>query len=109
MKKINISKETVGKVAKNCANIAVFGLAMILPHVTEKNVATVKYRIGKADYSDAVGAIMGSDMFDSYKNEAINLLKKEDTTEYYSAVIQVMNSDMFDSYKVDSIRKINEK
>lgn len=107
--KLNIDKEAIGKVAKGCASFAVFTIAMILPHVTEKNVATMKHYIGKADYSDAVSAIMGSDMFGSYKNEIMDLLKRDETAEYYGAIIEIINSDMFGSYKVDAIRKINEK
>lgn len=108
MKKININKEAIGKVAKNCANIMVFGLAMILPHITEKNMITVKHYIGKANYSDAISAIMGSDMFGSYKKELIEIVKKDETNEYYGTIIEIVNSDTFGSYKVDMIRKISE-
>lgn len=108
MKKININKEAIGKVVKNCANIAVVGLAMILPRITEKNVATVKHYIGKDNYSDAVSAIMGSDMLGSYKKELIGIVKKDETTEYYGAVIEIIHSDMLGSYKVETIRQISE-
>ena len=109
MKKININKEVIGKVAKNCANVMVFGLAMILPRITEKNVTTMEHYIDKANYSDVISAIMRSDMFDSYKYDLIEIVKKYETAEYYGTIIEIINSDMFDSYKVDTIRKISEK
>lgn len=107
--KINVDKEKVGRLLKDGCSLVVFALMMTLPHITEKNVSTMKRYIGKANYSDAVSAIMASDMFGSYKNEIIELLKKGEDTEYYSSVIQVVNSDMFGSYKVDAIKKINEQ
>ena len=109
MKKININKGVIGRVAKNCASVAVFGIAMVLPHLTEKNMATVKHYIGKANYSDAISAIMGSDMFGSYKKELVEIVKRNETNEYYGTIIEIINSDTFGSYKVDMIRKISER
>lgn len=109
MRKITITKEVIGTITKKGCSIAFTGLAMLLPYVTERNVATIKYYIGKANYSDAVTIIMKSDMLSSYKNEVMEMLKKNEDAEYYRAVIQVVNSDMLGSRKVDAIRMINEK
>lgn len=108
MKKININKEVIGKVAKKCANVMVFGLAMILPHLTEKNMATMKHYIGKANYSDAISAIMGSDILGSHKKELVEIVKRNETNEYYGTIIEIVNSDTLGSYKVDMVRKISE-
>lgn len=109
MKKLNVNKEQVGTIAKKCGSYIVFGLMLVLPRITESNIATVKHYLGKATYGDAIGAIMGSGMLGSYKNEIIEILKKDETAEYYGSIIQVVNSNMLGSYKVDAIRKINEK
>lgn len=107
MKKSNIDKKAIGNALKQGCSFAVCMAALILPHINQKNISNMKCYIGKANYGDAVNAIVGSDMMGSYKNEALELLKKECTTDYYSSVIQIVNSNMMGSYKVDAIRKIN--
>lgn len=109
MKTINIDKGQVGAIAKKCGSYVLVGLALVLPRLTERNIANVKRCLGKATYGDAIGAIMGSGMLGSYKNEILEILKKDETAEYYGSIIQVVNSSMLGSYKVDAIRKINEK
>ena len=57
-------------------------------------------------YSDAVKAIMCSNMFDSNKEKAVELLKKDADAEYYKSVANILESDMFDSHKIRAIEKI---
>jgi hypothetical protein len=109
MKKINVNAKQVGTIAKKCGSYVLFGLMLVLPRLTERNIATVKNYLGKATYGDAIGAVMGSGMLGSYKNELIGIIRKDETAEYYGSIIQVVNSSMLGSYKVDAIRKINEK
>lgn len=64
------------------------------------------YSHSNATYSDAVNAIVNSDMFDAYKQEAISYVKKNQRADYYDGVIHIANSTMFDHYKSDAIRDL---
>lgn len=62
----------------------------------------------EADYGKAVEAIVNSNMWDSYKREALGILKKDETSSYYAGVIAIVkNDDMWDSYKIRSIEQIS--
>ena len=104
--KIKITKEAIGNVAKAGGMVILYGLAAMASRVSVKDVIdTVRYS-GNVGYSDAFGAIMDSDMMSSYKNEAIELLKREQDVEYYKAGIKLVHSDMMSSYKMSAIKKI---
>lgn len=109
MRNIKIRKEDVGNFAKNTGKVLLYGLAIVLPRLTSKDVIdTIRYS-GDVGYSDAVRAIMESDMFSSSKDEMIGLLKKDQNMEYYKSIIQVARSDMFSSNKVNIIKKFNSE
>ena len=105
---INISKEQVGKIILGTGKVILSGLsclALIVPHV-ENSVNAVKGLTVKADYSGAIKAIMNSDMLDSYKKDAVEVIQNNQSEEYYKSVIEIINSNMLDSYKLDTIKKI---
>lgn len=111
MKKFNITKEQVKEFARTAGGYAIFSLsclALIMPNVTD-SVRTVKQLTAKADYSGTIEAILNSDMFGSYQQQAIAMVEKGKDEEYYKAVIAIVNSNMFGSYKVEAIKKICEK
>lgn len=107
--KFNITKGTIGTVGKVVGTALVYGLAsMVSSKSTRDMVDNIRYS-GNASYSDAVGVIMDSDMLDSYKNEAIGLLKKNSDAEYYKTVIKIVKSDMLGSSRVKAITNIGEE
>lgn len=57
-------------------------------------------------YSDAVQAIMKSDMWDNDKSKAVTILPKDASSELYKSVISVVRSDIWSSNKVAVIRNM---
>ena len=57
-------------------------------------------------YYDAVNAIMKSDMWDFYKQEAISSLKRDGSAEMYTTVITIIDSDMWEYQKLNMIKEI---
>ena len=98
--------ETIGKITKNTCKILAYGFILALPYLTSKDMLDSMRYSGDVKYSDAVRAIMESNMFDSNKDKVMELLKKDQDSEYYKAVIQVVCSDMFDSRKVNVIKNL---
>lgn len=62
-----------------------------------------------ATYSDAVEAIMESDMWSSDCHKAVSALKLNADTELYKAVIRIANSSMWSSDKLKSILSLCEE
>lgn len=65
--------------------------------------------MGKVGYDDAVKAILDSKLYSSDKQEAISMLKMDESTEYYKAVITVVRSTMYSSDKLEVIQDMNRK
>lgn len=102
MKKLSEKQlHTIGKYVKAGCKFAAYGLLTVLScsSITDEIVG----------YSDAVDAIINSDMLGSYKREAVDALLKDQDNEFYKAVIHIVNSDMLGSYKLDSIKRLCEK
>ena len=107
---IKMDKEQFGKIIAGTGKVVICGLsclALIAPHV-ENGVNAVKRLTAKADYSGAIKAIINSSMLSSYKQDAIEAVKKDQDATYYKSVIEVVNSNMLGSYKVETIKKINQ-
>lgn len=101
MKKINWG--TVGKIAKEACEIAIYGLVAVAT-IKICEPATEKCDDTAATYGDAVRAIMDSDMFSHYKKDAVKLLKRDGTASYYKAIIHVVENDsMFSHDKLNMI------
>lgn len=109
MKKLKITKEQVGRVVKSGSKLVLSALAIGFASLVRDKATNVQYYIGEAGYGDAVNVILNSDMFDSTKTKAIELLKRDGNAEYYRAVISAVNSNMFDSTKIQTIKTLSEK
>lgn len=100
----------IGRLAKKGCKYLFYGAVAILScsNVTDEIFKSMRYADG-ATFSDAVEAIMDSDMMASYRDEAISALTKDGDSELYKAIIHIANSDMMGSYKVDAIKRLCEK
>ena len=109
MKKINITKEHIGNIVKIGGIALVYGLASMASRTSVKEMFdNVRYS-GNVTYSDAVSAVMDSDMFDSSKTKVIELLKRNQGVEYYKTIIDIVRSNMFDSNKIKAITILCEE
>lgn len=88
----------------------VAGVALMAAYAAvADNVSTKRTRLTTYTYSDAVNAIMGSDMWSSDKQEAVSILARGETTEFYKAVISIVNeSSTWSSDKVKMIRGLSQ-
>ena len=109
MMKINVTKEQVEKILINGGKLALSALAIGVASLIKERATNVQYQFDSITFSDAVNAILASDMLDSRKTEAIELLERGESTDYYQAIISVIHSDMFDSRKIENIKMISEK
>ena len=109
MKKINITKEHIGNIVKIGGIALVYGLASMASRTSVKEMFdNIRYS-GNVTYSDAVSAVMDSDMFDSSKTKVIELLKRDQSVEYYKTIIDSVRSNMFDSNKIKAITILCEE
>lgn len=109
MKNFKFTGKTIGNIVKVGGGVILYGLATVASKTSIKDIIDMVRYSGDVDYSDAVNAIMGSDMFGSYKADAVELLKRDMSTTYYKAVITIVRSDMFGSYKVTAIKNLGEE
>ena len=107
--KFKITKETIGSAVKIGGMALCYGLAAMASKVSTRDMIDKIRYSGNVSYSDAVGAIMESDMFDSYKKEAMELLKRNADSDYYKTVIKIVQSSMFSSYKLEAITNLNKE
>ena len=109
MKKINITKEDIGNIVKIGGIALVYGLASMASRTSVKEMFdNIRYS-GNVTYSDAVSAVMDSDMFDSSKTKVIELLQRGKSVEYYKTIIDIVRSNMFDSNKIKAITILCEE
>ena len=109
MKKFNITKEHIENIVKIGGIALVYGLASMASRTSVKEMFdNVRYS-GNVTYSDAVSAVMDSDMFDSSKTKVIELLKRDQSVEYYKTIIDIVRSNMFDSNKIKAITILCEE
>lgn len=99
--------ENVKKGLRNVVSIAAPIFATVMLTDVAKRITSVVGYNGVTGYSDAVKAIMDSNMFSGDKEEAVSVLKRGENSDYYKAVIHIMESRMFSDDKLDLIRKMN--
>lgn len=108
--RINISKETIVNVAKTV--VGCFGLGVLARYAPMWSARPMEdsnnYYIVPC-YSEAVRVIMQEFTFDSNRNEAVKLLKRDEDVEYYAAVIEAVRSCTFDSNRIELIKTLSEK
>lgn len=100
----------IGRMVKKGGKYLFYGVVTVLSctTVTDEIFRSMRYSDG-ASYSDAIGAIMDSDMLGSYKDEAVSVLTRDGDEEFYKAIIHVVNSNMLGSHRVDTIKKMCDK
>lgn len=60
-------------------------------------------------YSEAVKAVVNSDMSSWYMDDILKVLKRNETSDYYNAVISIVkNDDISDWSKEDMIKRISK-
>ena len=106
---MKLNLEPVGMaIGKVCKTVA-YGLLMFGPSIV-KVYCSEKKRNGIASYSDAVNAILQSDMWKSDKTEAISSLKRYAGPSYYETVILIADSDdIWKSDKLELIQGLSEE
>ena len=97
----------IGGYVKTGCKFAAYAVVAVLScsSITDDILRKIRYT-GDVGYSDAVNAIMNSDMMGSYKRDAIEALPKDKDCEFYKSVMYIANADMMGSYKVDLIRRM---
>ena len=105
---INLSLRTVGKYALKFCGLALYGLLATKSVNVKVNVNDGQSATAPG-YGDAINAIVESDMWDGYKDEAASALKRNECAEYYKSVIRIVTGDMWDGYKVDMIERLSKK
>lgn len=105
MKKVNW--KPIGDVVGQVCEIALYGVALatslkIGDYMVKQNDSQI------VGYKDAVGAIMDSAMFSQSKSEAVESLKRHESSDYYGAVIRIVKSNMFSNDKVKMIKHLSE-
>ena len=100
----------IGGYVKTGCKFAAYAVVAVLScsSVTDEIFRKIRYT-GDVDYSDAVNAIMHSDMMSSYKRDAVEALPKDKDCKFYKSIIHVVSCDMMSSYKVDLIKRMGEK
>ena len=106
MKSIKINKGTIGKIVKTGCNIAICGLALVLPQLSKKETIDMIRYSGDISYSDVVEAVMSSCMWTGDKKAVVELLSKDADMETYKAVIKIVKSNLYSGDKVELIKNI---
>lgn len=108
--RINISKETVVNIAKTVGGCFALGvLAKYAPLWSGRPTENSNNYYVMPCYSEAVKVIMQEFTFDSNRNEAVKLLKRDGDMEYYAAVIEAVRNCTFDSNRIELIKTLSEK
>lgn len=106
MRKINW--KPIGEFVGQACELALYGVALVASYkvgdyIVKGNETTI------ARYSDAVEAIMKSAMFSHDKSDAVEALKRHETSEYYRAIVQIVkDSSMFSHDKVKMIKHFSK-
>ena len=59
-------------------------------------------------YYEVIKNVLDSDMWDSDKEDLLDIIPRDESSYYYNIVIQILNSDAFDSTKVECIKNITK-
>lgn len=106
MRKINW--KPIGEFVGQACELALYGVALVASYkVGDYIVKGNKTPIAR--YNDAVGAIMKSAMFSHDKSNAVEALKRYETSEYYRAIVQIAKDpSMFSHDKVKMIKHLSK-
>lgn len=93
-------------VKKGCKIVVPILVTVMCERSKNSLIDEIQYS-GNVKYDDAVNAISKSSMFSSDKRNAMQLVRRGETTEYYKAIISTVRSTMFSSDKVSAIKNMN--
>lgn len=105
MLKLNVSRETVGRIIKGVSNVAVFAAMIGLPNLVKRDAKEMMPVNKIVEYDDVIGAIMNSSMLGSDKVKAANIVKHANR-DIHRAAIQVIESNLLSSDKLKVIERI---
>ena len=107
---MTIDKDTIKKIAIGVGKVFAYGSLTLLSMKLSKEAKDIYYGefVDCEGYSDAVDAIIESDMLDCYKRDALTMVKRNMDANYYKAVAAVANGDALDCYKVEMIQNLYE-
>lgn len=106
MKKINW--KPIGDVIGQACEFVLYGAALAASFKLSEYIVRQDESL-TVGYKEAVGAIMDSNMFSHYKTEAVEMLKRYESSEYYGAIIRIVkDSSMFSHDKVKMIKHLSE-
>lgn len=98
--------KTICKLAMKGCGLTLKGVAYLSSILAAMDIVDKINFNSETTYSDAVEAIMESDMFSSAKKEIMEFVTPDKNNDFYKAVIQVVNSDMFSNSKVEVIKNM---
>lgn len=102
-----MANENFKNFAKAVCNVAVCVTLLTLPRVLSIKVVGGERKPETVTYYDAVRAIATSSMFASDKRVAMEVLKRDGSTEYYKSVISIVQTHMFASDKIAMIKTLS--
>lgn len=106
MKNYNKIMKAIGDATKIGISIVISVALVEMANKAYYLVEPVFYH-GDAIYDDVVRAIMNSNMYSSYKTEALEIIKRDRDSTYYKTAMHILRSNMYDSYKIDALRGID--
>lgn len=102
MNRLNL--KPIGNFVKGACKVIAYGALLTL--ACGVKIEYKHHESGTVKYSDAVDAIMNSNMWSSDKAEAVVALNRDSNEELYKAVIHVANGTMWSNDKVEMIKKL---
>lgn len=105
MSKLNL--EPIGNFVKGACKLIGYGALLAL--ACGVKIEYEHHESGTAKYSDAVAAIMNSNMWSTDKAEAIEALPRDANEELYKAIIHVAKGTSWSTDKVETIKKLCKK
>jgi len=101
------TKNLLGLVGSVAWTYAVCKWTGLIPTKKKSELKVINFSDhNRYNYGDVILAITKSDMIDSRKNAAINLIKTDGSNDYYKAVYAIIESNMIDSRKLDALSDI---
>lgn len=102
-----LNVKPIGNFVKGVCKVIGYGALLAL--ACGVKIEYEHHESGAAKYSDAVDAIVNSNMWSSDKAAAIAALDRDANEDLYKAVIHVAKGTMWSADKVDMIKKLCKK
>lgn len=106
--KLKIDLEKIKNATVKVGSTVLKMAVLVAPFLSmNKTVTEVRY-IGPVTYSDAISALLSSNMFSGDKTKIAAMLPKNKNADFYRSIIAVIESTMFSNDKVKMIKDICE-